>query len=428
MVLDRISALALRFVVGAAVAHVALAASVAILRAQSETLVQVPSGTYSLEQVVTQSGTAISWIRYRPAVPGTVTIRGGEVLEGRQYVILDGFTIDTRLDPNYPSWSPTLNITSSEHIVITNSELVGPADIHTGFDITGAQNCKEAEGFPTPRGPGFRTGPDTDYITFSNVLVHGFHTAGRFHGKHDKVVNSLFRNNHNAFDVEGGVVEIVDSVFWVHPNHLFELHGATTVYLVNNLFVDAQDMFASQMHEGVDEVHMVHNTFWIPANKPCYGFTGINLAGVHQLAEVRNNLLVNKQTDIFFHVTDAVIPLLESDYNLFYYYGAQTTEEFKLLDQGRMVPLETWRSISGQDPDSIGRQQPLFVDPPQYEDFSMNQWGFRIPSSVAQARAWLTLRAGSPGAGAGSDGLDMGITGSGGPIPPGAPTNLRIIR
>ena len=96
------SAPAPRFVVRAAIALVALAASVAILCAQSETLVQASSGTYSLKQVVTQSGTANNWIRYRPAVPGGVTIHGGEMLVSSQSVILDGFTIDTRLDLQLP--------------------------------------------------------------------------------------------------------------------------------------------------------------------------------------------------------------------------------------------------------------------------------------------------------------------------------------
>jgi hypothetical protein len=383
-----------------------LAASATLLRAQTETVIQVPSGTYDFSQILKQSGTSSNWIRYRPAVPGGVTIRGGE-FRNIQYVILDGFTVDGRLDPEWPGKSRGIDVRTSHHVTVMNTEVIGPADIHTGFDISGKSSCREADGFPNVSG-GIGARDDTEAITFSNVVVHGFYAAGAFRGKRDRIVNSLFRNNYNGLSVSSVDIAIVDSVFWVHPNHLFSIQGAGRIFLVNNLLVDAQDMFQTGSgREGAEDVSILHNTFWIPANKPCYGFSGLNLYAVSRRGHVTNNVIVNKQEG-FIAVSDASVATIASDYNLFFTY-VPTTKEFNFIDRKLMVPIETWRSMTAQDSHSLARQAPQFVNEPQYEDYTANQWGFRIPPSVSEARRWLSLKAGSPGKNSASDELDRGF-------------------
>ena len=120
-------------------------------------------------------------------------------------------------------------------------------------------------------------------------------------------MNSLFRNNFNGISASSQVLEITDSVFWVHPNHLIALQGAGKVTLTNNLMVDAQDMFqAGATWDGVQQAIIVKNTFYIPANKPCYGFTGFNFYSVKQSAVVRNNIVVNKR-DIWMTVGECFV-------------------------------------------------------------------------------------------------------------------------
>jgi hypothetical protein len=397
--------------------------------AQTETVVQVAPGTYALSQVLTRSGTSTNPIHYRPTTAGTVVLRGGDIT-GVHDIILDGFRVEGRLDEDWPSKSRGLDIRTSSNITIMNTEVVGPYDIHTGYDIYGRPNCAEADLFPTQSG-GIGT-LDTSNITLKNVIVHGFRGAGSFRGTGDRVENSMFRNNFNGLSISSDDFAMVDSVMWVHPNHLFSIQGAGTVLLANNLLVDGQDMFqAGATWDGADDVSIVNNTFYIPSNKPCYGFTGLNLYSIHGTADFRNNIVINKD-DGFLTVSDSSMSRLKSDYNLYKNYF-RTTEEFFLSDRGVKVPIEDWRKLSGQDAHSVARLMPVFTNPPQYQDFDANQWGFRIPTSAAEARSWFVLRSGSPGQAVASDGGDIGIRGIGStwtpptstrPRPPG---RLRII-
>lgn len=404
----------------------AVAAWVAIGGAQSapaERVVKIPRGTYTFAQIVRESGTAATPIRYVPESAGAVTIRGGE-LSRVSNVILDGFTIDGRLDPEWPTKSRGVDIRDATNVTITNSEIIGPADIHTGYDISGKVNCAEGDGFPTQSG-GIGS-QNTENITFSNLVVHGFRGAGSLRGASDYVVSTLFRNNFNGLSISSNQVEIRDSVFWVHPNHLFSIQGAGRILLVNNLLVDAQDMFQAGVNwEGAREAHILKNTFYIPANKPCYGFTGMNLYNVKQGAIVRDNILVNKR-DGWIGISDAGLPLLSSDFNLNYSYQPKI-DEYYLIDRGTKILYEEWVALSGEDKNSIVRQAPQFTDPPQYGDYSANQWGFRIPRSVDEARSWFVLKPGSPGKNAASDGTDVGISAvAWRDTRPKAPTNVRI--
>ena len=254
-------------------------------------------------------------------------------------------------------------------------------------------------------------------------MVHGFRGAGSLRGKHDQIQKSLFRNNFNGLSISSQLIEITDSVFWVHPNHLFALQGAGSITLTNNLMVDGQDMFQAGVNwDGALRATLVKNTYYIPANKPCYGFTGFNFYNVKQAVILRDNIVINKR-DGWMTVGNASMPLVSSDYNLMYNYE-KTTEEYNLLDRNLKVPYEEWVRLTGQDKNSKPRQQPLFIDAPQYGDFAANQWGFRIPRSATEARSWFALKSGSPGKGAASNGTDIGVNSS---TSVSAPSNSRIL-
>ena len=397
-----------------------------LVRAQTERVVTVPAGTYTFAQIVTQSGTATSPIRYRPATAGSVTIRGG-VLRNVQHVILDGFTIDSRLGTDWPTRAIGVDVVASSDVQIANSEVIGPNDYFTGFNVRGEADCDEST-YGMNASAGISSRADSHRITFSNVVVHGFYGAGALRGTDDRIVNSLFRNGFNGLSISSAKISIRDSVFWVHPNHLFALQGAGSVELINNLLVDGQDMVqAGPNWQGAQVLTLVHNTFYIPANKPCYGFSGVTIYNIKQSALIRDNILVNKQ-DGFINTSDATLSVLKSNHNLFYNYN-RTTKEFKLKDQNVDIAYELWVSRTGLDMLSLAREAPQFTSPPQYEDWAAHPRGFRVPKTAAEARSWFVLKDGSPGKNRGSDGTDMGLTRVGGVVrtPVGTPQNLRIV-
>ena len=384
------------------------------LPATSETLVSVPAGTYNLTDVVTAPGSANDWIRYKAVTAGTVIIRGAGTLDvTRQYVVLDGFVFDGMLDPNYPARSAGFIILGS-NVHVENSEVRGPADIHTGYNILGQVDCAEATGFPTGTGAFSISGKN---VVLKKVLVHGFASAGTFApGSSVTVQDSMFRNSFNGLTYAGDFASIRDSVLWVHPNHLNSLvqPNGGIVVLENNLIVDGQEMIQAggPGWPGADELHLIHNTFYIPTNKPCYDFHGAQTVNVRQRLVVRDNLFINK-AKMWLSVGQEV-KTLQSDYNLFFHYDGSSRDEFRTSSVSSPLVFTgyyfgAWQALRGQDPHSLHQQRPLFANAPEYEDFAVNQWGFRVPSSVAEARSWFSLASGSPGKNAASDGTDMGI-------------------
>jgi hypothetical protein len=73
------------------------------------------------------------------------------------------------------------------------------------------------------------------------------------------------------------------------------------------------------------------------------------------------------------------------------------------------VTRADWLAL-GRDRNSIFDTKPDFANPPQYEDFKENRWGFRIPSTAAEARSWFTLKDRSSGTRGASDRRDIGIS------------------
>jgi hypothetical protein len=209
--------------------------------AQAETVVNVAAGTYNLSQVITTSGTSSNWIRYKASSPGAVVIRGGAILSNRSFIIIDGFKVDQRLHPDYPSWDDSLTIAGGSHdVTIINTEVKGPTDFHIGYNANNAVSCQESDGFDAEKPAGVRVDSTTRNIVFDNVVVHGFYTGMSFDGASDVLQNSLVRNNFNGFDVSSQTMTMRNNVFWAHPNHLFEMAGGVgTFNFTNNLVGDA---------------------------------------------------------------------------------------------------------------------------------------------------------------------------------------------
>jgi hypothetical protein len=168
----------------------------------------------------------------------------------------------------------------------------------------------------------------------------------------------------------------------------------------------------------------------MPANHPCGSNVGIDGTNVRQLVYLRNNILVT-QVQQWWKATRSQLGFYTSDHSMGHQWESRGAE---LELDGGDLSLEQWRTATGLDRNTI-RAAPQFVDAPVYASSmpgvgnETNQWGFRVPTSAAQARAWFALRTGSPGRNAGSDGLDIGIDARAAPaFGPRPPTNVRIIR
>ena len=378
--------------------------------AQAETLVTIASGTYDVSTVVAQSGTPANWIRYKPATPGTVTLRGGGTVD-KSYVILDGFLFDAKLDPRMSRTPPKgagVAITAN-FVRIENSTVAGTNSIHTGYDTNDAVSCSEFDGGNLGGGVVVQSGGD---ITLDNVTIYGFKDAfSTWETVGDTVIkNSLIRNNHNGISLEGKSLTMQDSVVWVNPNHQFSIKSllpGSFFRLENNLLVDAQDMIkAGAAWPGVDDLIVIHNTFWIAPNNPCAVYREIQASNVRDQILIQDNIIVSV-SDNWLTIASSQIPITTSNYNLLYRHAGNAGDEFN-IDTVKLF-YEDWVAQTGEDTNSIVRQEPLFVDAPLNNDFTENRWGFRIPDTVAEARSWFQLIAGSPGRNAASDGLDMGI-------------------
>ena len=306
----------------------------------------------------------------------------------------------------------------ADNVRIENTVIAGVNDIHTGFNTLNQTSCKEFDSGTKGGGMIVISG---DNIGFKNITVYGFNDALSVQSAAGNVVveDSLIRNNFNGMSLEGKSLTVRNSVLWVHPNHQFSIkttQPGSFFSLENNLLVDAQDMVkAGAAWEGADELYVIHNTFWTPANNPCNVYREIQANNVRDKIVIKDNVIVSV-SDNWMTIASTQIPFLTSDFNLGYRYEGIANNEFDI--DGSQLIHEDWVAQTGQDSNSIVRQEPLFVDAPQYEDFSENQWGFRIPSSVAEARSWLTLAAGSPGKNAASDGKDIGILADGSVPPP----------
>ena len=298
-------------------------------------------------------------------------------------------------------------------------QCIAANDIHTGYDAKNKLNCKEYTG--GIGSTGFSSNGQN--VTFSNVVAHGFRDTASFHrGAQVKIKNCLFRNNFNGISFTGDRLELEGNVMWVHPNHQFSIKcpSGGVVLLINNLLANAQDMVkAGAAWLGCDEIYIIHNTFWIPANKPCGNYSGLQLNRVRKKAIVMNNILVNKDK-LWLVIPQKLLPNLVSDNNLFYHHDKSSKRGFSLYRAGAAkksgeVSWNAWQSRTGQDRHSIVGKPPVFTDAPQYSlplpipGNAENQWGFWIPGSAAEARRRFALQPGSPGKNAASDGKDIGI-------------------
>lgn len=393
-------------------------------RRPAETTTTISPGIYKMSDVIKSSGTPQQWIRYKPQVPGAVMLRGG-ALQNVQYVILDGFIVNGSFHESPGKFSGISVQTSN--VRIEGTEVVGPADIHEGYSVAGTLSCSESDGHPGGGGIGIAKGFEN--VTFSNITVHGFYDAGAISGRNVKIENSLFRNNFNGLSFSGEGIDIVGSVFWQHPNHLFSMQGAGLVRFVNNLFAVSQDGVQAGPNwvAGAKEVHYIHNTYYLPANDPCNKGGGVNAYNIFGKLIMKDNVFVKKGAGYLNtrFVEDTVPKEFISDYNLGYGSDANIGEEFSYpvyFKNTNSISFDykprshaQWTTLTGQDKNSIFHKKPLFADAPVYTiplpspGNEANQWGFRIPKTTAEARSWFELLDGSPGKSSASDGLDQGI-------------------
>ena len=425
-----------RHVARAAVLAVALAGSVALPRAQSETVVNVAAGTYDLSDVVTSGGTSSNRIRYRASTRGSVIIRGGGTLS-RGYVTLDGFLFDNTLNPKYGgSGAHSIVIASNlAGVRIENSEIKASAhDIHTGYLWgTNVQDCSESGALSSATGLNVGSGSN---VTFADSVLHGaYNVTNHMNGSVLRFERALVRNNFNGLQVgANSTIEFVESVLWDHPNHPIIVDSPDQARLVieNSVIVNGQNTVRTVGEEGGSHVIIRHSTFYTPNGHPCGSDAGIDATNVRQQVVIQNNI-VAVNTNNWWRGLSSQLGYYSSNYNLGFHWDVSGGRDVRL--NGNEMGLDEWRSATGLDSRSI-RARPIFADQPEYVSprpsigSPSNQWGFRVPSSVAQVRAWFALQPGSPGKGAASDGLDMGITAGGsggGTTAPVAPSNLRIV-
>jgi hypothetical protein len=372
-----------------------------------------------------------------------VIIRGGGTIN-RSYVTLEGFLFDNTLNPNYGgSGAHTVIVASNSlGVRIEQSEIKASAhDIHTGYLWgTNTRDCSESGSLSSATGLSISSGSN---VTLADSVLHGaYNVTNHMSGSTLRIERSLVRNNFNGLQVgSGSTIQFVDSVLWDHPNHpiIVDSTNLATLVIDNSIIVSGQNTVRTVGEEGGSHVIVRHSTFYTPSNHPCGSDAGIDPTNVRQQVVIENNIVAVNSNN-WWRALTSQLPFYRSDYNLGYHW--QTTSGRDLRLDSSMLSLEQWRVATGQDLHTI-KARPLFVDAPLYASQlpatgdASNQWGFRVPSSVAQVRGWFALQAGSPGKGAGSDGLDMGwAPGAGGPLPlppnptpaPQPPTNLRVIR
>jgi hypothetical protein len=426
-----------RLVMRGAVLALALAGSVGLLRAQSETIVNVPPGTYDLSAILTQGGTASNRIRYRPATPGSVIIRGGGTVN-RSHVTLEGFLFDGTLNPRYGG--------SGVHTIIIGSNIVGVRieqsdlkasahDIHTGFEWgTNTFDCSESGALSSATGISVNSGA---HVTLADSVLHGaYNVTNHMNGAFLRIERTLVRNNFNGLQVgSDSTIEFVDSVLWDHPNHpiIVDSSDQATLLIDNSVIVNGQNTVRTVGELGGSHVIVRHSTFYTPDRHPCGSDAGIDPTNVRQQVVIQNTLVAVNANN-WWRANSSQLGFYQSNYNLGWHWDSSGGADLRL--DGSQISLAQWRTATKLDLNTI-RARPVFADAPDYVSplpttgSQANQWGFRVPTSVAQVRGWFTLQAGSPGKGAGSDGKDIGIAegaGGGGTFGPRPPTNLRIIR
>lgn len=436
------------------------------LYAQSETIVERPSGTYSLTDFVAQAGTASSIRRYRPQTGAVVTILPGGSYDKRPYTILDGSTgANNRIliAMNDAQINGLAGIYDS-NVVVQNVHFIGPHQIHYGYAWDGTRYCDE--GAATAYGPdGLPQGACIASIFGTNVVVRDCVMTGvknlddgvRGGVRYERVF-AYYMESAGGLTGTGQYLEYDGSVLWHLPNHGMSANIPIggRVDVRNSIFGTTQEVtgIGAFGSVGCDEFSWVHNTIyvcggyypnWGENNNHCGHTSGLVLSGPD--GEVRRRTTIKNNVFRFVRNGDEAIQWRAAsgnldngandvvDYNLYYYVDTQGDSRRIQLNGGHLS-RDVWLAANGgRDTHSIWDVAPLFVDPPP--DFQQpqpapgtaaNNWGTRLDlarESVASFRRRLTLQAGSRGKGAADDGLDMGIDER---LGPRSPRNLRLFR
>jgi len=385
-----------------------------------ETIVWIEPGTYDMDEIVTQSGTASDWIRYKANGPlGSVVIRGGAYIYD-SYIILDGMYIDGGLDPKLGDATPSSRAirVRADHVHVENSEIAGPADIHIGYDQNGNPDCSEGESYSARYGnagaiENGNEAPGFDDFYFYNVTVHGWYGATADLYGWNKFEKCVFRNSFNGpYPARSQYFELVDSVIWDINNHILASKAPYTNSVVrNNLITMPQETLYYYVQTAGNSFEFTHNTVWDPDGRPCVTTDAMNL---HELGDVivKDNIVVI-DTEGFERIFSSQIGEIESDHNMFYHFGGVWEDGREFRIDSNPMPLEEWISTTGQGQNTIvlrtaeGDSPPAFVDEPYWGEDST--WGMWTPPTREAARERFFLQPGSVGTGAASDGLDIGI-------------------
>jgi hypothetical protein len=434
------------------------------LYAQTETIVERPSGTYALTDFVSQAGTGSNPRRYRPQSGAVCNIIPGGAYDKRAHTILDGSTGANRrilIQMTDAQIRGFLGIYDS-NVTVQNVHFVGPHPIHYGYAWDGTKYCDE--GAATAYGPdGTPQGACISSIYGTNVVVRDCVMTGvknlddgvRGGVRYERLF-AYYMESAGGLTGTGQYLEYDQSVLWHLPNHGMSANVATggRVEVRNSIFGTTQEVtgvgaFGSI---GCDEFTWIHNTIyvcggyypnWGENNNHCGHTSGLVLSGpdgqVRRRTTIKNNIFRMVRTEAIEWrapsgnldngVNDTV------DYNLYYLSDPQNAARIEF--NGLHLSPEQWLAANGgRDTHSIWNVSPLFVNaPPDFQQpqpapgTAGNLWGTRLDvsrESVDSFRQRLALQTGSPGKNAADDGLDMGIA-QGALWPPKSPTNVRIV-
>ncbi len=365
---------------------------------------QIPCGNYgSFDEIIEQSGTRDTWIRYQAERPGCVELPAGATPPDKSFWILDGVRI-------VASEGDDAVTVTTDDVGFEHCELAGPQDV-----FTGQPSCTEAA---TQSGMGNLIGRTN--VWFHDCDIHGFAQTFLTQDARVRISHCFVHNNRNGLSLRGIGAVYCYNVLWMNPNHglLIEENSdrvaESDVLFVHNLVVDTQE---SVFQYGGARYRYLYNTWADDGSQDCgFGmgillldrgpsgpYGGENKPILGPLSFVGNFMGgPNGEPHHFYRFEVDPSLITESDYNYVYAPDGAIGEFARRSwpeDQEQDWTLEQWRADHGLDAHSkVSDAAPLFADP-------------RVePVPATWQEAWERFRpaAGSPLCGTGPDGKDLG--------------------
>lgn len=210
-----------------------------------------------------------------------------------------------------------------------------------------------------------------NHIAEYNTFYDCFHTTGVDIGTVDNTIwnNIIIRNNyfyHSPLPAPVDGVEIIGSGFMYCGQ---EGNGSIdNVYIYNNIYKNTiSRAFDIGNKGGPDHCYVWNNTFYGVDPKITTDFTYFVLIQDGSVVDFKNNIFYN-DTDISHTTKFSIMGIVATagsvtlDNNLYY----NTSAPRLMIWYGKnysVSQLETYKSVSGQDANSILGQNPLFVSP-----------------------------------------------------------------